>query len=81
MQGGETHIKNLKSQRWAMLTNEHAGPVGGMMPFAELEIMEHSFLIDTIAAERGVPRFTEGQMKQCYKRFRRFCRDQWDNRN
>ena len=23
MQGGKTHIKDLKSQRWAMLTNEH----------------------------------------------------------
>lgn len=76
MQGND-----FKIQRWYMITNPHAGPMVGMMPFAELEIMEHCMLIDHVRAEFGGPYFSPGQMKDCYRRFRFFCRDQWDNRN
>jgi len=79
---GQSKIdKNLLSQRWAMLTNPHAGPIVGMMPWNELEIINHCRLIDEVRAEFGGPRFFDAQILACHKRFRKFCRTQWANRN
>jgi len=73
--------KDLLNQRWCMITNPHASKMGDMMPWAELEIMQHCRLIDEIRAQFGCRCFSESEMKQCYKRFRRFCAYQWKNRN
>lgn len=82
MDGSKGQIdKDLLNQRYCMLTNQHASPVGDMMPWAELEIMQHCRLIDEIRAQFGCRPFSDYEMKRCYKRFRRLCAYQWKNRN
>lgn len=73
---------NILEQRWAMLTNPFALAVPPMCKVTELEIIEHSFLLDVVEGEiTEVQRLTKSQMKQCRERFRRFCRTQWNLRS
>jgi len=64
-------------QRWAMLTNSFTLPVPPMCKVTELEIIEHLLLVNTLSGRQ----LSHSQMKQCRKRFRRFCETQWLNRN
>lgn len=65
------------NHRWEMQTNPHVGPVPPMSPVTELELMEHSMVIDTICDGK---RFSADEMQECRDRLRRFCWIQWLNR-
>lgn len=55
-------IDELKSQRWNMLTNPHAGPVGEMTYFSCQDLSDHTKAL----RELGLP---QQQVEQCWSRF------------
>lgn len=68
---------DLKNQRWAMLTNPYLDVVPPLSAVTEMELIEHSMLIDLVCDGRA---FTSSQMQECRDRLRRFCWVQWLNR-
>lgn len=71
-------IGHDKLRRWEMLTNSHFSIVPEMTPFREIEAIEHLFWIDAVCEGQQLGNQAK---KACYKRFKRFAEDQWENRN
>jgi len=73
----------LLQQRWAMLTNPHAGPAKSMTMtrLSEVEVMEHSMMMDLVCAQFGLEHLTDEEIDQARTRFISFCQAQHTNKN
>ena len=60
-----------------MMTNPHFAVVPPMTCLSEIDLINHLIYLDAVCDGK---RFTNEEMEQCHSRFKRFAKDQWENR-